>query len=43
MLDIDGVGELVKFGVECGCKECFDLVFLVCGEYGGSFELIVFC
>ncbi|NIR37388.1 MAG: hypothetical protein GWO22_15810, partial [Actinobacteria bacterium] len=41
-IDVDGVGELVKIGVEKGRKVRDDLKIGVCGEHGGDPESIEF-
>jgi pyruvate,orthophosphate dikinase len=42
-LDADGVGELLKIGVERGRRAQPNLTLSVCGEHGGSPESIAFC
>ena len=42
VLDFDGVGKLVKIGVELGRKTKKDLEIGVCGEHGGDPESIEF-
>jgi hypothetical protein len=42
-LDQDGVGELVKIGVERGRKTRPDLKLGICGEHGGDPASIAFC
>ncbi|MGX0878532.1 pyruvate,orthophosphate dikinase [Roseovarius sp. MBR-154] len=43
MLDIDGVGELLKIGAERGRAANPDVVLSICGEHGGNPESIAFC
>jgi pyruvate,orthophosphate dikinase len=42
-IDIDGVGELVKMGVEKGRKTRKDLKIGICGEHGGDPDSVKFC
>jgi len=42
-LDTDGVGELLKIGVERSRAAQGDLVLSICGEHGGNPESIAFC
>ena len=42
-LDADGVGELVKIGIERGRKTRPDLKIGICGEHGGDAESVKFC
>jgi pyruvate,orthophosphate dikinase len=42
-LDRDGVGQLVRMGVEKGRKANPDLEVGICGEHGGDPDSIVFC
>lgn len=42
-LDPDGVGELVKIGVERGKKTRADLKVGICGEHGGDPASVAFC
>ncbi|MEM1689503.1 MAG: pyruvate, phosphate dikinase [Candidatus Hadarchaeales archaeon] len=42
-LDIEGVGKLIKMGVELGKKKRPDLVVGICGEHGGDPDSIRFC
>jgi len=42
-LDIEGVGELIKIGVERGRKTKKDLEVGICGEHGGDPQSIEFC
>ncbi len=42
-LDQDGVGELVKIGVERGRKTRRDLKVGICGEHGGDPASVAFC
>ncbi len=42
-LDQDGVGELVKIGVERGRRTRKDLKIGICGEHGGDPASITFC
>ena len=42
-IDRDGVGELMKIGVERGRKTRKDLEIGICGEQGGDPETIEFC
>ncbi|WP_297768774.1 putative PEP-binding protein [uncultured Roseovarius sp.] len=43
MLDIDGVGELLKIGAERGRAVNPDISLSICGEHGGNPESIAFC
>ncbi len=43
VLDQDGVGELVKMGVERGRKVKPNLKVGICGEHGGEPSSVVFC
>ncbi|WP_342635571.1 putative PEP-binding protein [Antarcticimicrobium luteum] len=43
VLDIDGVGELLKLGAERGRAANPDLTVSICGEHGGNPESIAFC
>ncbi len=42
-LDQDGVGELIKFGVERGRSTRANLKVGICGEHGGDAESVKFC
>jgi pyruvate,orthophosphate dikinase len=42
-LDVDGVGELVRIGVERGRRTRPDLKLGICGEHGGDPDSIHFC
>ncbi|WP_050931411.1 pyruvate, phosphate dikinase, partial [Aestuariivita boseongensis] len=42
-LDIDGVGELLKLGVERGRAAKPDVILSICGEHGGNPDSIAFC
>jgi pyruvate,orthophosphate dikinase len=42
-IDVDGVGELVKFGTERGRAVRGDLKVGICGEHGGDPASIAFC
>ncbi len=42
-LDVDGVGELVRMGVERGRSTRSDLKVGICGEHGGDPASIAFC
>jgi pyruvate,orthophosphate dikinase len=42
-IDRDGVGELVKMGVERGLSVRPDLKLGICGEHGGDPESVRFC
>ena len=42
-LDIDGVGELLKLGVERGRRTHPEVTLSICGEHGGNPESIAFC
>ena len=42
-VDRDGVGELVKIGVERGRKTRPDLKMGICGEHGGDPASVAFC
>ncbi len=43
MLDVDGVGRLMRLAVEWGRSVRPDLVVGICGEHGGQPEAIRFC
>ncbi|MCY4306482.1 MAG: PEP-utilizing enzyme [Aestuariivita sp.] len=43
MLDKDGVGELLRLGVERGRNARPDIILSICGEHGGNTESIAFC
>jgi len=43
VLDIDGVGELLRIGAERGRAANPDIVLSICGEHGGNPESIGFC
>ncbi len=42
-IDVDGVGELVRLGVERGRKTRPDLKCGICGEHGGDPASVAFC
>ncbi len=42
-IDQDGVGELIKMGIERGRKTKKDLKIGICGEHGGDAESVKFC
>jgi pyruvate,orthophosphate dikinase len=42
-LDIEGVGELVRIGVQAGRRAKPDLKIGICGEHGGDPRSIAFC
>ena len=42
-LDIDGVGELLKLGVDRGRSAKPDVILSICGEHGGNPDSIAFC
>ncbi len=42
-MDRDGVGELVRIGVERGRKVRRDLKVGICGEHGGDPASVAFC
>ncbi|MGI9415510.1 MAG: putative PEP-binding protein, partial [Hyphomicrobiales bacterium] len=42
-IDVDGVGELVKIGVERGRATRADLKLGICGEHGGDPQSVFFC
>ena len=42
-IDLDGVGELVKMGVERGLSVRPDLKLGICGEHGGDPASVRFC
>ena len=42
-VDIDGVGSLMKIGVEKGRGKKSDLKIGICGEHGGDPESVYFC
>jgi pyruvate,orthophosphate dikinase len=43
MLDVDGVGRLMRLAIEWGRGARGDLVVGICGEHGGQPEAIRFC
>jgi pyruvate,orthophosphate dikinase len=43
VLDIDGVGELVKIGINKGRKARPDIKIGICGEHGGEPSSVEFC
>jgi pyruvate,orthophosphate dikinase len=43
VLDTDGVGELLKLGVQRGRAENDGITLSICGEHGGNPESIAFC
>ena len=43
VLDIDGVGELLKLGAERGRAAQPGITLSICGEHGGNPESIAFC
>ncbi|WP_374213227.1 pyruvate, phosphate dikinase [Psychromarinibacter sediminicola] len=43
MLDVDGVGELLKMGAERARATMPDIVLSICGEHAGNTESIAFC
>jgi pyruvate,orthophosphate dikinase len=43
MLDVDGVGRLIRLAVDWGRGARPDLVIGICGEHGGQPEAIRFC
>ncbi|MEW6680107.1 MAG: putative PEP-binding protein, partial [bacterium] len=43
VLDQEGVGELIKMGVERGRKTRKELKVGICGEHGGEPSSVVFC
>jgi pyruvate, orthophosphate dikinase len=42
-IDVDGVGELIKIGVERGRASRADIKLGICGEHGGDPDSIRFC
>jgi pyruvate,orthophosphate dikinase len=42
-IDFDGIGELMKIGVEKGRTAKRDLKIGICGEHGGDPESVKFC
>jgi pyruvate,orthophosphate dikinase len=42
-IDVDGVGELVRVGIERGRKTKPDLEIGICGEHGGEPRSVEFC
>ena len=42
-VDQDGVGELIKLGIERGRKTRKDLKVGICGEHGGDPDSVKFC
>ncbi|WP_241525855.1 putative PEP-binding protein [Pseudophaeobacter leonis] len=43
VLDVDGVGELLKLGVQRGRSANPQVTLSICGEHGGNPESIAFC
>ncbi|MEP6289870.1 MAG: putative PEP-binding protein, partial [Marinomonas sp.] len=43
VLDVDGVGELLKLGVQRGREASPGITLSICGEHGGNPESIAFC
>jgi len=43
ILDQDGVGQLIEFGIERGRKARKDLKVGICGEHGGEPSSVMFC
>eukprot|EP01084_Bolivina_argentea_P031229 57809_1 len=43
VLDDEGVGRIIKIGVNCGKMENNDLEIGICGEHGGNPHSIEFC
>ncbi|WP_300039149.1 putative PEP-binding protein [uncultured Roseobacter sp.] len=43
VLDVEGVGELLKIGAERGRSVQPDITLSICGEHGGNPESIAFC
>ncbi|MBF8248838.1 MAG: ppdK [Bacteroidetes bacterium] len=42
-IDFDGIGELIKIGVERGRATRPKLKIGICGEHGGDAESVMFC
>jgi pyruvate,orthophosphate dikinase len=42
-IDVDGVGELIKIGVERGRSTRANLKVGICGEHGGDADSVKFC
>ncbi len=42
-IDVDGVGELVRIGVERGRQSRPDIKLGICGEHGGDPASVAFC
>jgi pyruvate,orthophosphate dikinase len=42
-IDFEGIGELIKIGIERGRKARKDLEVGICGEHGGDPESVKFC
>ncbi len=42
-VDVEGVGQLMKIGVERGRKTRKDLIIGICGEHGGDPATVMFC
>jgi len=42
-IDQEGVGELIKMGIDRGRKTKKDLKIGICGEHGGDAESVKFC
>jgi pyruvate,orthophosphate dikinase len=42
-IDVDGVGQLVRMGIERGRSTRPDLKVGICGEHGGDPRSVVFC
>ena len=43
MLDVDGVGDLMRIAVERGRRTRGDIKLGICGEHGGEPRSIAFC
>jgi len=42
-VDVEGVGQLIKMGIEKGRKTRKNLKIGICGEHGGDPETVIFC
>ena len=42
-IDQEGIGELIKIGIECGRKTNKNLEVGICGEHGGEPRSVEFC
>jgi pyruvate,orthophosphate dikinase len=42
-IDTDGIGELIRMGIERGREEKSNLKVGICGEHGGDPDSVMFC